>query len=70
MDGEPSLDIIDQTEVLSSLLDLNNVHEAGGELGVSPDLTVDLKYKNNLYHLIYGETDMRNVSMAFSVVIK
>lgn len=38
----PALDVIDQTEVFSGLLDLDDVHESGGELGVSPDLAINL----------------------------
>merc|ERR1712072_1292479 len=32
----------DDPVVLASLVDLNDVHEAGGELGVSPGLAIDL----------------------------
>ena len=42
MDGETSLDVVDDPEVLSSLLDLDDIHEASGELGVSPGLAVNL----------------------------
>ena len=64
VDGEPSLDIIDQTEVLSGLLDLDNIHEAGGEFGVGPDLTVDLKTWQNLNNMSNHnfETDTAKIS--------
>merc|ERR1719295_1699078 len=42
VDGEASLDVIDDPEVLSSLLNLDDVHEPSGELGVSPGLAIDL----------------------------
>ena len=42
MDGEASLDVVDDPEVLSGLLDLDDIHEAGGELGVGPGLAVNL----------------------------
>merc|ERR1712203_200444 len=42
VDGEASLDVVDDPEVLSSLVNLDDVHEAGGELGVSPGLAVNL----------------------------
>jgi len=40
--GEPALHIIDDSEVLSGLLQLDNIHEAGGELVVGPNLIVNL----------------------------
>ena len=42
MDGEASLDVVDDPEVLAGLVDLDDVHEAGGELGIGPGLPVDL----------------------------
>lgn len=42
MNGESSLNIIDKPEVLVGLVDLDHVHEPGGELGVGADLAVDL----------------------------
>ena len=42
MDGVTSLDIVDETEVLSSFLDLDDIHETSGESGVSSDFTVNL----------------------------
>ena len=40
--GETSLDVVDDPEDISSLLDLDDIHEAGGELGVGPGLAVNL----------------------------
>merc|ERR1719515_239199 len=40
--GEPSLHVVDDAEVLSGLLDLDNIHEASGELGISAGLAVNL----------------------------
>lgn len=42
VDGEASLGVVDETEVLASLLDRNNVHEAGGVSRVGADLAVNL----------------------------
>lgn len=42
VDGETALGIVDKTEVLASLLDGDDVHEAGGEGGIGSDLAVDL----------------------------
>ena len=55
VDGETSLDVVDDPEVLSSLLDLDDIHEAGGELGVGLGLSIDLDQtllhdRLNLFH--------------------
>lgn len=42
VDGETTLGIVDEAEVLASLLDVDNIHEAGGEGHVGADLVVDL----------------------------
>jgi len=42
VDDESALHIIDDTEVLAGLLDLDDIHESGWESGVSPELSVDL----------------------------
>lgn len=42
VDGETTLGIVDETEVLASLLDGDDVHEASREGQVSSDLAVDL----------------------------
>ena len=42
MDSEASLHVVDDPEVLASLVDLDDVHEAGGELRVGPSLAIDL----------------------------
>jgi hypothetical protein len=42
VDGETALGIVDETEVLASLLDGDDVHEAGGVGDVGADLAVDL----------------------------
>ena len=42
MHTESALGVIDDPEVLPSLLYLDNVHEASGELWVCPLLAVDL----------------------------
>ena len=42
VDGEAALGVVNQAEVLAGLLDVDNVHEAGGEGHVGADLVVDL----------------------------
>ena len=42
VDGEATLGVVDEAEVLASLLDANNIHEAGRVGWVSADLAVDL----------------------------
>ena len=42
VDGEAALGVVDEAEVLASLLDRDNVHEAGGVGGVGADLAIDL----------------------------
>lgn len=42
MDGEATLGIVDESEVLPSLLDSDNVHETGRECSIGSDLPVDL----------------------------
>merc|ERR1712212_1134014 len=63
VNGEASLDVVGDPEVLSSLVDLDNVHEAGGELGVSPGLAVNLD--QTLLHdslpLLHGDSVLQTV---------
>lgn len=42
VDGKSALDVVDKSEVLTSLLELDDIHEASGEGGVGSDLAVDL----------------------------
>lgn len=42
VDSEAALGVVNQTEVLASLLDVDDIHEAGGEGHVGADLVVDL----------------------------
>ena len=57
MHRETPLDIVDDPEVLSSLFDLHDVHEAGGELGVGPGLPVDLDQPllHDSLHLLHAQ---------------
>ena len=63
VDGEASLDVIDDPEVLSSLLNLDNIHEPSGELGVSPGLAVDLDQAllHDGLHLLHGDCVLQTV---------
>ena len=63
MDGEASLDVIDDPEVLSSLVDLDDVHEAGGELGVGPGLAINLDQTllHDGLHLLHGDGVLQTV---------
>jgi hypothetical protein len=47
----PSLNVIDQSEVFVGFFGLDDVHEAGGELGIGPDLAVDLKH--NFFYFFF-----------------
>lgn len=42
VDGKSALDVVDETEVLTSLLKRDDIHETGGVGGVSADLAVNL----------------------------
>jgi hypothetical protein len=42
VDGEAALGVVDQAEVLASLLNGDDIHQTGGEGGVGADLAVDL----------------------------
>ena len=42
VDGEATLGVVDETEVLAGLLEGDDVHESGGEGGVGADLAVNL----------------------------
>ena len=42
VDGEAALGVVDQAEVLASLLNGDNIHQSSGEGAVSADLAVDL----------------------------
>merc|ERR1719230_2560904 len=41
VDNEPALDIVDDTEVLPSLLNLDNIHKSSGESGISSQLSIN-----------------------------
>lgn len=42
VDGETALGVVDKTEMLASLLDANDVHEAGWVCGIGTDLAINL----------------------------
>lgn len=42
VDGEAALGVVDQTEVLASLVDGDDVHEASWVGGIGPNLAIDL----------------------------
>jgi len=42
VDGESALGIVDEAEVLARLVDGDDVHEAGGEVGIGANLAVNL----------------------------
>lgn len=59
VDGEAALGVVDETEVLASLLDGDDVHEAGGVGDVGADLAVDLD--EALHHDGLGLTAVEGV---------
>ena len=63
MDSEASLHVVDDPEVLASLVDLDDVHEAGGELRVGPGLAIDLDQTllHDGLHLLHVECVLQTV---------
>ena len=72
MHCETPLDIVDDSEVLSSLLDLHDVHEASGELGVSPGLSIDLDQPllHDSLHLLHTQGILNPVPWENSVMLE
>ena len=66
---ETPLDIVDDSEVLSSLFDLHDVHETSGELGVGPGLPIDLDQPllHNRLHLFHAQGILHPVPRENSV---
>merc|ERR1711991_407099 len=64
VDGEAALHVKDKTEVLTSLLDGDNVHKASWESSISADFSVDLDKTllNNLLHFVSSECILESVS--------
>ena len=58
MHREAPLDIVDYPKVLSSLLNLDDIHEAGGELWVSPGLAINLDQPllHDRLHLLHAQS--------------
>ena len=58
MHSEAPLHIVDYPEALSSFVNLDNVHEAGGELWVSPGLAIDLDQAllHDRLHLLHAQS--------------
>jgi len=52
--SEAALDVVQQTEAVAALGDLDDVHEAGGELGVDADAAVDLDQALTEDHLTFA----------------
>ena len=63
VDGEASLHVVDDPEVLAGLVNLDDVHEAGGELGVGPGLAVDLDQTllHDSLHLLHRDGVLQTV---------
>jgi len=63
VDDEPALHIVDDAEVLSSLLNLDNIHKPGGELGVGPELAINLDKAllADGFDLLHGEGILQTV---------
>lgn len=72
MDGETSLDIVDQTEVFTSLFDGDNIHEASWEVSVGADLAVNLDQTlhDDLGHLAVGlEKNAINSKLVWHILV-
>jgi hypothetical protein len=54
---ESAFHVVDDAKVLARLLNLNDVHESGGEAGVSPHVAVNLHQAllHNRLHLLHGQ---------------
>lgn len=59
VDGETALGVVDEAEVLASLLDTDDVHETGRVGGIGADLAVDLD--EALHHDRLGLTAVESV---------
>ena len=57
MHCEAALHIVDDPEVFASLVDLDDIHEAGGKLGVGPGLAIDLDQPllHDSLHLLHAQ---------------
>lgn len=64
VDGVTSLDIIDQTEVLAGLFNLDDIHETSWESGISSDFAVDLDQSlfHNCLDFLGGQSVLQAVS--------
>merc|ERR1719228_1424260 len=60
---EPSLHVVDDAEVLTGLLNLDDIHKASGELGVGPELAINLDQSllTDGLHLLHGEGILQTV---------
>ena len=63
MHCEATFHIVDDPEVFPSLLNLDDIHEASGELGVSPGLAVNLDQTllHDGLHLLHGDGVLQTV---------
>jgi len=64
MDDVTALDVEDQTEVFTGLVDLDNVHETGGELGIGTDLAINLDQAlfQDGFHFLGGQCVLQTVT--------
>lgn len=69
VDSETALGVVDEAEVLASLLDGDNIHEAGGVGRVGADLAIDLDeaLHDNGLHLATVEGVLQTVRKMRSV---
>merc|ERR1719452_299508 len=63
VDNESALHVIDDAEVLPGLLNLDDIHKASGEPGVSPQLAVNLDQTllADGFHLLHGQGVLETV---------
>ena len=63
MHREATFHIVDDPEVFPSLVDLDDIHEAGGELGVGPGLAINLDQTllHDGLHLLHVECVLQTV---------
>ena len=64
VNGEATLDIVDETEVLASLVNGDDIHEAGGVCGIGANFSIDLDEALHKNHgdLLAGDGVLQSIS--------
>ena len=64
MDGEPSLNVINETEIFASFVNLDDIHETSRITSISPGLAVDLDQPllHDGFDLFLGQSILEPIS--------